>query len=497
MSTPFINPKQTAMETSFGPYYPADPNLFYSAYQDMSQNESEAMYRQYPFGKMIIEAQARMVIGKGLTPMSSPETDLTGWSKETTAQFARQAESFWRLVTNDRTFDWYGKNNFKQLQQIAFRNILIMGDCLVHWGFRKLRNGNIVPYVQLISGRMVTQPSSEADTLRMTGGVIIDPNTGRETGYNVRVIGSDREDTMSTKPVSRYNKKTGRLDFDLVQLQKTDPGLVRGIPLLTSLRGSILGTSKFQDNHLLQSIVQNMFSVFIEKDEETSGPSIAQKLSGAGATKDPIDPGKMNLRSGNIIPLNPKEHAVLVQRQSQGEDYSRYLTANIEIIAGATGLSAETVLNRYNASFSASRAGIASTEKNNEILREEFVQKICEPTWAQVVDMGVLKGFIKAPGYLEDPIIRKAALATTWVGPTPAQVDPTKEVNSYLAAISGGLCTHEYAIRKLYGMDLEEVVSKLSQEKDQYEAAGIDTKNILIPESETDDKTPEEADEEK
>ena len=488
--TPYTNPKQTTMESGFWPWYPSDPNEFFSSHQDISQHESEAMYRQFPMGKMVIDAQTRMVVGKGLSPMSSPETDITGWDEETTSRFQRQAESYWRIITGSRNYDWYGKNDFRQLQQIAFKNILIMGDTLVHRGFRRMRNGVTLPYMQLISGRMVTQ-NYEVDSKNMTGGVYINPDTGRETAYRLRVIGETLEDTLGTKTVKRYNPRTGRLEFDLIQLQKSDPGLVRGIPLLTSLRGAILGTSKYQDNHLLQSIVQNMFSVFIEKDEETQGPSIRDKLMGAGGAPDPIDPGKMNLKSGNIIPLNPKEHAVVVQRQSQGEDYSKYLTANIEIIAGACGLSAETVLNRYNASFSASRAGIAATEKNNEILREEFVQKFCEPVWEQVVDTGVLSGHIEAPGYLDDPMIRRAALATTWAGPTPAQVDPVKEVNAYIAAIGAGLCTHEYAVRRLYGMDFGEVVERLAKEKNEYEARGIDVKNVLIPQG---DETPTQED---
>ena len=491
MATPYTNPKATTLESSFMPWYSSDPNQFYSAYQNMSQHESEAMYRQFPLGKMIIDAQTRMVIGKGLTPMSAPESDITKWDRETTERFTRQAEAYWRLVTGSRNYDWYGKNDFKQLQQIAFKNILIEGDTLVHRGFRKLRGGLTVPYLQLISGRMVTQ-NYRVDNQNMTGGVYIDPNTGRETAYAIRIIGQDLEDTLATRMVKRYNPRTGRLEFDLIQLQKSDPGLIRGIPLLTALRGSILGLGKYQDNHLLQSVVQNMFSVFIEKEEDTEGPKLLDKLAGVGATPDPIDPGKINLRSGNVIPLNPKEHAVVVQRQAQGEDYSKYVTANIEIIAGACGLSAETVLNRYNASFSASRATIAATEKNNEILREEFIQKFCEPVWEQIIDTGVLQGHIEAPGYLEDPMLRKAALATTWTGPTPAQVDPVKEVNAYIAAIGAGLCTHEYAIRRLYGMDVEEVTERLAKEKADYESKGITVNNVLIPQTAPEEETPNE-----
>ena len=479
LQTLYNNPSRNGIESSFRNYYSPDRNKFYSYGQDEAQDSSEGLYRRTVPGKMIIDAITRQTIGKGLTPMSAPERDLLGWTEEQTYKFCKQSEAFWRITTNNCSYDWYGKNNGKQLQQMAFKNILIAGDTLQHLGFRRTQREVILPYCQLISGRMVTQ-SDKQDTKRMTGGVELDA-AGRELAYYLRVIDNERNDTLDTRRVQRYNPRTGRLQYNLISIQRSDPGIIRGIPFLTTLKGSILGVGKFQDNHLLQSTVQNIFTAFIETDKDAVRSPVntfKDKVLQAGAKPDPQDPKKYDMGSGLVVELDPGQHANLAQRQAQGEDYQAYLQANIGLIASACGLSYETVMNSFNASYSASRAGISVAEKNNAILREEFVNKFCEPMWAQVIDYGVLTGRIEAPGYLEDPMIRKAALATTWVGVTPPQVDPLKDVNAYGTAIKLGICTRSFAVRQLWGMDFAEVVDDLERENRRLEKAGLSTEFV-------------------
>ena len=196
LQTLYNNPSRNGIESSFRNYYSPDRNKFYSYGQDEAQDSSEGLYRRTVPGKMIIDAITRQTIGKGLTPMSAPERDLLGWTEEQTYKFCKQSEAFWRITTNDCSYDWYGKNNGKQLQQMAFKNILIAGDTLQHLGFRRTQKEVILPYCQLISGRMVTQ-SDKQDTKRMTGGVELDA-AGRELAYYLRVIDNERNDTLDT-----------------------------------------------------------------------------------------------------------------------------------------------------------------------------------------------------------------------------------------------------------------------------------------------------------
>lgn len=468
MSSVYTMPKTGKLSSSYFPFFPVDPNQMVSSNQDWSQLDSEGLYRETLPGKLLIDALVRYVIGRGLTPMSAPESDLLGWDDERLSKFRKESEAYWRLITNDNNFDYYGKNNFKQLQSIALKNIFITGDTLRHNGYRKLRNGEVVPYVQIISGRMVSQGVNE-DTLQSTGGVLINKTTGKEVGYLLRVIDETRNETGDLKRVSRYNS-LGKLEFDLITVGKTDPSLVRGIPLLTSLRDDILDFNKFKSNHLLQSAVQTLFTAFIEKTEEAkeTGSSFYDKLEANREEDDVVvDQGerKIDLGPGYVVELDPGQHANLVQRQAQGDDFDAYVKSVIGLMASALGMSYEVVMNSYNASFSASRASISGAEKNFAIIREEFAEKFCTPTWSQVIEHGILSGNIECPEWENlSNLKKKALLAVTWTGVTPPQVDPTKEVTAYALAIQNGLCTKEYAIRMLYGMDFEEVVERLKTE---------------------------------
>ncbi len=104
--------------------------------------------------------------------------------------------------------------------------------------------------------------------------------------------------------------------------------------------------------------------------------------------------------------------------------------------------------------------------RTSRILRDDFQKKFLEPVYRLVVEYGILTGHITAPGYMEgDGLYKDAVLASTWVGVTPVQVDPTKEVRGYADAIKANLCTHEQAIRALYGSDADEVFQRLAKRK--------------------------------
>lgn len=479
MSDYYNKPKRSQLSRTFMPYNTPSPNEGYSYEQDETQMTAQSLYRNTTIGKLVVDSYCRFVVGKGLVPMASPETKFLNWTDEQAKEFQEKAEAYWR-INSGASLDFYGKNSFVDLEKIAIKDICNNGDTLPHWGYRKLADGRIVPFVQLISGRMVTQ-NGEQDTKDSIGGVIF--KNGRESGYKIRVLGSDWSDTGSTRIVNRYNK-FGRLQFNLIQLNQTDPHIVRGIPLLTTLRDDVLNINKFRENHLGQSALQNLFTAFITHKEQPQ-TSIAEKLKDV-SEQLPIgqtDDGSFSLGTGNILDLDVGEEPVFTPRSTQGDDYSAYIKSNIGILASSLGMSYETAMNEFNASFSASRAGISGTENNLNIGRQEFIRKFCQPSWELVIEHGILSGFIPAPGYDGSEMMRNAIFASTWVGVTQQQVDPTKEVKAYVEAINAGLCTREYAIRQLYGMDFDEVEGRINKEMQETNNQESDT------DSDTDDDT--------
>lgn len=472
MANRYVPPTKNKITQNFSRYYTADPNNGYSMYQDEAQNVSNGMFYETSLGHLIINQLTTKIIGQGLTPMASPDTKLLGWSQEQVKNFQEQAEALYRLVAHNTSFSWNGKNNFQIMQQIAFKMILINGDILLHRGYRKV-NGSVLPYLQIISGKMVGNPLGAQDTKNLIGGVELDDN-GIETGYYIMTVDNNLNDTFAYKKVDRFNPTTKRKDYDLIQLYAPDASQIRGIPYLMCLRDDILQITKLKDLHLTKALVQSLFTVFIEKTQENAGEEsfqdkvrlgLANESDNESYSSDDNAPD-YELGYGSIIEGNPGEKFTSIESNTNADDFATSLKALLEIIAASAGLSYEEMLSSYNSSFSASRATINSSEKFYKAMRDEFSKKVCNPVYEMIVDFGIMSGLIEAPGYFESELKKRAILTCTWTGATPTQVDPVKEVNAYSLAIQSGLCTREYASRNLYGLDFDEVAERLKKESE-------------------------------
>ena len=254
--------------------------------------------------------------------------------------------------------------------------------------------------------------------------------------------------------------------------------MVRGIPILMCVRDVIADVQSYMKNHVLQSATQTLFTLFIERsvDAPESTTTFAEKVAQGGAVIDEDETGSpvFNLGAGNVVSLDDGEHANPVQRQAMGDDFNSYMKATIGLIASSLGMSYEVAMSTYDASFSASRASINATDINFSIMRREFSEKFCTPTWKQVVEYGILSGDIECPEWESlSAIQKKALMGVTWTGVKSPQVDPTKEVRAYIDAVNAGLCSREQAVRALFGFDFDEVAERIAEEKRLMESLGV------------------------
>ena len=88
-------------------------------------------------------------------------------------------------------------------------------------------------------------------------------------------------------------------------------------------------------------------------------------------------------------------------------------------------------------------------------------------------------GRISAPGFLTDPLVRRAYLQADWIGPSQGQLDPTKEVQAATMAIDAGLTTREAEAIKLNGSDYIANVTKLITENELLKEATGSTQQVL------------------
>lgn len=136
-------------------------------------------------------------------------------------------------------------------------------------------------------------------------------------------------------------------------------------------------------------------------------------------------------------------------------------------IGAALELPHDVLLSIFNASYSASRAALLEAWKMYRMRRSWMIADFCNPIFTQFMDEIVSKGFITAPGYFENPLIRQAYLGCKWYGATQGQIDPLKEATAARIRIETGLSTKSREIMEMYGDDYNEVMAQREIEKEE------------------------------
>ena len=320
--------------------------------------------------------------------------------------------------------------------------------------------------------------------------------------YYVAETLDDLQDSFTSYPVRKYNPKSNFEEYNLVRFGIREANQIRGIPCLTPILEDIFDLEEFKAAYKLKAATQALFTGVItsEKDAPTPAVSTVDTIRSMQVpTRDipealPHDVDDVALGTGNIIALNPGEKFEMAESKVPATDYAKFIETELAQIAagcGEGGLAYEMVLQKYSNNYSASRATIAGQEKKFRNMRDTLAYGFCTPEWDQVIDWGIRRGIIEAPGYIEgDWRYKQAVLAVTWIGPSPINIDPKKEVEAHILAIDAGLETKEQAVRELFQADYEETVERIQKEQEMAPAP-VKTNNIT-PSDQEEETTDEE-----
>lgn len=466
--------------------YNADINAFVSHALHLIRNTSVRLTSDTTVGAMCINALSSLCIGGGLTPTASPESTITKWSQAEKERFSKEAEAFYRLKTDSPNFDYYKRNNFKSLQVLAFKEILRKGDILSHRMYRD-KEANYEPCLQIISGQWLGNPMGMADTKKLTAGVEFNEGE-QEIAYHIAVCDENRVATGEFKRYPKYTKN-GFEEYSLILLEEREANQVRGIPFLATAKEDIILFEAFKQATVAKQLTLALLTAVIKRDKDSPPPesSISDKTkdlaiqsakdsAGLNYYEDDKKNSSFALGTGNVITLEEGEDISTVESKLQGEGFKEFTEVMLSLIGSSTYVPYEELVHRYSASFSASKATIASGEKIRKNLQNTFANKFCKPEYDHVIDYGIRTGYITAPGYLEgDSLFKQAVLACSWIGPPPIVVDPLKEVKAQKMAIDSRIKTMEKVIHETTGRDFEETIERIKQEQNYLIKEGLIT----------------------
>ena len=431
------------------------------------RNRSRDLARNSALGSAVIQTFVSSVVGSGLQLFPRPDVNLLGMSAEGAREWTRLVKREFDLWAQN--CDYLKRNNFAELQSVAFESMLIDGDvfCL----FKRRAEAPYTLKLQLIEAGRVSNPGGgSVETTykgnRVVNGVEVD-NEGVLTACHISNRLWNEPDAVDAKlewqRVEFFGRETGCRNV-LQITRDMRPDQFRGIPILAPVIESLKQIERYSDAELTSSIIKSFFSVFFV---QPAGNMTLNEISGE---PEELDVKDFKLGSGTISALPKGVDVKAINRQDSQNVFDSFVTHFIKQIGAAVNLPFEVLMKNFQSSYSASRAALLQASSEFERRKAAFIRDFCQPCYEQFLLEAVGTGRIAAAGF-EDPLKRQAYSQAGWYTRTSRILDPQRETQAMILRLQNGLSTYEREILESTGEDFNEVAETLNRERHLLQSA--------------------------
>ena len=454
-----------------------------------------------PVGTAAINTSTTHTVGAGLNVFPRPKFQILGISAEEARAWARKVRAEFDLWAESKDCDIYRKNNLYDMQSIAYQGYLTDGDSFAV--FRRKPTTPDMPYtlrLQLIEGNRVSNPLTDSTYVtgdptgvealnqdngnRILNGVEIDTD-GAIVAYWVsnQVPGEPITSMLTTwARVEAYGKRTS-IPNVLQISNDTRPEQYRGVPYLAPVIETLKQVYRYTNAELTSAIIKSYFALFFTEAVTNSG-SLNDMLADNGVddpTEPVVDVSEYNLGPGTLNALPKGVDVKSVDASNAQSTFEVFSTQLIKQVGAALNQPYEVLMKNFNSSYSASRAAMLQAWEEYKLRRKWFARDFCQPIYEVWLMEAVANGRIEAPGFFDDPLIRKAWCNADWFGPTMSILDPVKDMNGSTLRIENGVSTREREAAEMTGTDLEENIAQLAFEKQLMEKYGMGLADAVNP----------------
>lgn len=457
------------------------------------RNRSADMYINSPLGASAVNTSRAHIIGAGLTLSAKINYRILGLTPERAIEWQHNTRAEFDLWADSLDCDLYVKNNFYDMQDIAFISYLVDGDA---WAAIKYRRPvNDFPYctrVQLFEAARVCNP----DTLPLSGNVPAlmlektNPQNGNRiiNGIEIDADGAvvaywiaNRYPYDPTEykqlewiRVEAFGKRTGFQNILQISHEER-PEQYRGVPFLAPVIEELKQVSRFTDAELTAAIIKSYFTLFFKT--ESPGPgNMGLGLPEAFGKQEKIDFSDyiFELGAGTMNELPPGYDVKTVDASRTLSAFEPFTNALISQIGAALGIPSEVLLSRFQSSYSAARGALLQFMAVAHARRVWFARDFCQPVYERWLAEAVAIGRIQAPGFFDSPLIRKAWSRADWYGPVMGMLDPEKEVRAAKLREEYGYSTGEREAAEMTGTTYTENIAQLSVERQSWRNNKLD-----------------------
>lgn len=423
------------------------------------------LYMGVPIANGAVKTMRTNIVGRGLRLKPNIDAELLGVSPEERRTLEKQIEREWNIWAESTDCDMARIDNFYELQQLAFLNWLISGDCLAVLPVKPRLNQPYDLRVQLIEADRLCSPDN-CDTIdnKIVGGVEVD-QSGEVVAYHIadhHPLSYAYAD-ISWQRVEAFGKTTGRRNV-LHLMNRERIGQRRGVPFLAPVIESLKQLGRYTDAELVAAVVSGMFTVFIEKADASSEDAIGSMLP-EEVQVDAEDETTIELAPGAVIDLNKGEKAHDMNPGRPNANFGGFVEAICQQIGASLEIPYELLMKRFNSSYTASKGALEEAWKMFNMYRDWLATDFCQPVYEEWLTEAVAKGRIKAPGFFTDPVIRKAYCGAKWNGPAKGMLDPVKEATAAEKRVQNGFSTRSDETMQMTGTSYYNNIEQLKHEE--------------------------------
>lgn len=439
------------------------------------RERSRDSYMGIPIATGALKTMRTNVVGSGLQLKSKIDHKTVGIDEEKAREIEQKIEAEFDLWADSIFCDAQQMNNFYDLQRLAFLSQLMSGEV-----FALLPNhatdARFMPYttrIQLVEADRVSSPN-DRDTDSIFSGVELSKN-GSVTAYHFATTHplSSSNTKKQWQRVEKFGKNTGLLQV-LHLMEAERPEQRRGVPILSPVIDSLKQLGRYSEAELTAALVSSMFTVFIESDDDSEESD--EIFGDAIAEQDQVSQNQEDyeLGPGTMIALAQGEKANVANPARTNTSFDPFVTSICRQIGTALEIPYEVLLKHFTSSYSASRAALIEAWKSFKSSRTFLSNHFCQPIYEKWLMEAILLGRIDAPGFFNDPLIRKAYTKAEWNGPGQGLLNPLNEVNAAIKRVENGFSTRSKETIELNGGDFFDNVSARISEEKMMREGGID-----------------------
>ena len=402
------------------------------------------LVRNNGYAANAIESWAANTVGDGISPNSSVAT----------ASRKDAVQKLWLAWTDDA--DAEGLTDFYGLQRRAAREVFMTGEVFLRFRPRRPEDGLVVPLqIQMLPSEMLPLAHNAADG---NGNVIRQGIEFDRVGRRVAFHFLRRHPGDSTDPgLAGETVRVPAADV-LHVIDPVEAGQLRGVSRFAPAIVKLFLLDQYDDAELDRKKVAAMYAMFVTSP----------------APDNPLAPPdeEYEVAPGQVVRLDPGEDVTVSAPADSGSTYEPFQYRTLLQISAALGIPYGYLSNDgAKGNFSNSRLSLIEFRRRVSAWQHSvMVFQMCRPVWARFMDVAVLAGGLRLPGYDRR---RAEYLACNWLPTKWDWVDPLKDANAEIAQIEAGLKSRTQAIAER-GYDAEQVDAEIARERDREKRLGLD-----------------------